>query len=1125
MRHRSYSLEGLLELDQHRDTEARRGLFRQSIASLASTPVGNGPGPLEGCDQAALVASVRLALADGLFDDLGWLAKGAAGLALYEITSALPLGTERREVSRRVRACLFEADATTFATIATRVAALSPRGLTGIGLHARVALTLTLPTRADVPVGPLAIALASRRDAAELWIAGGSTRSLPERRLSARLIEHAAKEVAHRAAQGDEQALFLFASVFATDLFDSRRAAKSANSIASAWQTLLADREGLVWRHVAVARGLLWAALPSAREETESLLDPSLTPTEWRRGATSLAAALAVSPRDVLPRCLALLESPLLRRDPGIASSMMWGLGPAADTEPEAAEKLLNALAALNPLAIAESLIELRADVGDFGRKALETCVTALSQSLLAPEADDGLSALARSILHDLSASEGGGGELRNAIVHALDAFAENGSARALELARRALEIARESVAALETLDVGDGDTSEARLGRRTSVALLRDLDTSLYEWGALKDLLLLDQQAGEELLLPLEDLDERLVKWLVRVEQGGVSDAPTIHATLHQRQLRSLLHIVDAEAFEGEIHERRVRARQRWLTTSKAMLNRLLSERGSPLRRAVAATLARGYDALVRDGVTDASDVAVNALARIPNHGDLEILAEASTLSDTRKLLSACAAFQLTMRNAVDADVGLSALRKLVDAIPAGASQRTEVLRGTLARLGRGLNTVRASKSLIPLIAENAQGATSLDALEDELTMLAQVTAGAAQRCGDADERSARRRAHGNLTLTGAVQHIVQHQADDTSELDAYVDLLIERARTEIPPSMAELVAQILPRISTLPVDRPSIAVSMIPTADAPLPAWIPARRTLGGFYVQRALGGGALGSVFVVTRTEERHNSRAERFALKVPEYNATSAMSVSEAEFLRLFREEAGALLAIPEHPNVARFVTFDAGAKPKPILVMELIEGPTCERVLASNRLTMSGTIRVLDGILSGLEAMHARSVGHLDLKPTNVILRGSRDPVLVDFGLAGRHIRSGCATGSYGAPEVWGALPPSAGGTPLTADIYSFGCLAYEMLTTQTLFHGQSDVAVISAHLTHDGEPPGVQKLARDPDLKPLVAFLKNCLRHKPTDRHGATELRGELALLGTDLASKPWPLLNESDAA
>ena len=258
---------------------------------------------------------------------------------------------------------------------------------------------------------------------------------------------------------------------------------------------------------------------------------------------------------------------------------------------------------------------------------------------------------------------------------------------------------------------------------------------------------------------------------------------------------------------------------------------------------------------------------------------------------------------------------------------------------------------------------------------------------------------------------------------------------------------------------------------------SEGPLPAWMPSRRTLGGFYVQRQIGGGAAGTVFVVTRAEERHDPHAERFALKVPDYDATAARSLSEADFLKLFREEAGALLAIPEHENLARFVTFDAGARPKPILVMELIEGARCDKLIASRLLDAGARFALLDGVLAGLAAMHAVGVGHLDIKPSNVILRGGR-------AAGARGLRPG---GAAPPPGLRHELVRRARGVGhrargrrrrrrWPADVYSFGCLAFEVLTGETLFDAPNEVALISAHLMHDGLPPPLKRLvgaARD----------------------------------------------------
>src|SRR5262249_48389536 len=157
----------------------------------------------------------------------------------------------------------------------------------------------------------------------------------------------------------------------------------------------------------------------------------------------------------------------------------------------------------------------------------------------------------------------------------------------------------------------------------------------------------------------------------------------------------------------------------------------------------------------------------------------------------------------------------------------------------------------------------------------------------------------------------------------------------------------------------------------------------------------------------------------------------YDAQAARHMSENAFLEMFQSEASALLSLPVHPNLARFVTFDRGARPKPILVMELVDGVTLELSIARRQLTTERALALLDGVLAGLEAMHGVGVAHLDLKPTNVVIRQGKEPVLVDFGLAGRHIRPGCGSGPYGAPEVWGlAADNGAKESPTAADVYA-----------------------------------------------------------------------------------------------
>ncbi len=1149
-----FFLEGLLHLDRYEIAD-RRGVFRQSIASIALAAPGESP--LERCDDGALTSSVRTALGDGLFDDLDWLAASAAGVALYEIAGALPNGDLRRELGRRVGAQLYEGNASTFVAIATRMASGSVKGLAAPGIHARVALTLSLPGTADVLADPLALALVSRRELAADWIGARSIASLPERRLAARLIERAAREAASRARQGDDAAIHLFQKLqrSGTDPPSSRRR-NEPDTLDGAFPVLLADRETLVWRHVAAARGLLTQTLPGLADQIRSALNLGLSPTEWRRGATSLVASIGVDPEGALSAAMDLLKSPLMERDPGIATAMIWGIPRAADTEPEAAAELLDAIARAQPLFIAESLIELRAEIGMVRASSTDRCAAAIAGTLEDLAGEEDAVALGRILLRDLTGQYlvGGdrriaqaaqlGGKLRAALEHAVDAFIETGTREAYTYAQLALEQAREAVAALEGITVEANGAPGSGLG--AAAILVRELDVQLLESGLLKSLLQLNRRTGDAAQkrvpgtsgafnvtsflhqrkpsepngsVPIDELDQRIATWLRDSEAVAfMGQGAPPHVTLHQRQLRALLHIVDGETDSEDDPDRRARVHGLWSSTCHLLLGRLARESASPLRRAVTATVARALDALLRDGAADPADVVLFAAARTTRPGDLAVLAEACMQPDASRLLRAYARF------AADQDpegrAPLRSLDLLVSELPSGASQRIEGLRSVLSRLARALAVVQSAASIRLLVEPDA---TPLSSLEDAIDHLAQLTYSAVRRCGG--EAAAEQHVHpGSLTypLALAAGRAVQPGASIAAELRPSIVAVLERAQSTLPRALAAVLARVLPRLTALPVDPPGTRISSPRIdevrLDARLPAWLPSRRTLGGFYVHRQLGGGAAGTVFVVTRAEERHDPNAERFALKVPDYDATAARSLSETDFLRLFREEAGALLALPEHENLARFVTFDAGARPKPILVMELIEGNRCDQLLASGLLTLPRAFTLLDGVLRGLHAMHSVGVGHLDIKPSNVIIRGESTAVLVDFGLAGRHIRPGCATTSYGAPEVWGISPEGVTPTPLTADLYSFGCFAFEVLTGETLFDAPNEVALISAHLTHDGLPAPLRRLRDDRKGAMVADVLRRCLRKSPRDRATAGEMRVELRALATELGDGPWPL-------
>jgi len=1129
----SFYVGSLLDLPKLTELAERRAAWRQSIAALAAAPDDDGPGPLEGLHPEALLLGVKVALAQGFADDLDWLSPAAAGSALYELASSVPFGQEKRELGRRALSRLLDGDAQTFIAIATRMVRASGRGLGSAGMRARVALVVELPIGLGIDSGPLALALASRRDTAREWLDTPSTGSLPARRLAARLLERAAREATRRASQGDEHPLRAF----------------RGDAVHRAFTRLLADRESLVWRHVAVARGLLAPWMKELQAEIDGGLDPRLSPTEWRRAATSVAALVAVSAPAGLRLVDHALASGVLDRDPGIGPAMLWGVPRVAEAEPDAAMLLLEKVLGRVPAQSAEAVIELGAELG--GAPVVErACAMVLKAMGDAGQAegDDGEAALTREILRDLDRSPRDDEPLRQGLSRALEVYATGGARAAYSAGTALIGVARGVVDALAAVSDQEEQASgrAASMARRTSVAVLRDLDLSLLERHVLADLLVLGSNS-EQVKANTEALDqlrERMAEWILAREGAPLVLTPSADGPprvsqpiLRLQRLRTLLHLLDSDVGDAsDDGARAARLRDRWRRIATALMQRFEQDPSSPLRRTTVAALARASDALVRGGACGPEDVLLVAARQRTAAADFETLSEASmdpdlvhVLARYARFLRACSAElpakapvkakRMSMGPAApEAERGLAALEELAREVIPDGSGRREALRTVLTRVANALRAIATASALASLASANGKEAEAILVLEAALGALAQMCTGARARLAplSTDEGSPASTL-GERPLSVAVARVLSSTDENLDE--ELVDSWLADVARRVPRGVAEVVGVCVRHLVSIPRDRPSQEAVSIVVPEPKLPAWLPPHRTLGGFYVMRQLGAGAVGSVFVVLRLEDRYDHAPERFALKVPDYSATAARSISEAEFMQLFKDEASALMAVPAHPSLARFVTFDLAARPKPILVMELVEGTLLERMIESGTFDMPRALKVLDDVLAGLEAMHEVGVGHLDIKPSNVILRRDDEAVLVDFGLAGRKIRPGCATGPYGAPEVWG-LEPAGGGrpTPMMVDVYAFGCLAYETLTGHILFDANSESELISRHITHDGLPPPLRDLGQNKQAASLVELLFSTLRRDPGNRPPVSRLRQELRRLTPDLSRLRWPL-------
>ena len=1109
-------VEGLVRLHELTDPEEQKAVWRQSLASLASAVENQHvPVPLEGLPQEALVASIRAAFDASLLDDLSWLSGPAAAAALYELAVALPTSEEKREIGKRLLKRLTEADAATFVALATRFTLTSRRTLDSDAVRARVVLALEMPTGSNARSDALALALISRADLQREWLTIPSTGSLASRRMAARLLERAARESLARAEEGDDSGIRIF----------------EQQSLRESWDRLFYDRELLVWKHVAVARGLLSEAVTGFGEEINGHLGAQMTPTEWRRAATSLAASITVRKSSALLRCHELLASEIFRRDPGIARAMSYALPRVAEVDPESADSLMLAIVRSGELEALEGIAELRHEMFFEGlfRKAAEqayACLTRLQEQ--DSGTDEGRAALIDALLGELTAGEGKRETLPDLLTDAVRSFAEQGAREAHRRAHRVLRGASERLALLEEAE------EDLPSGRKRAFQLLRELDTALFETDALSALLRVGARNEEvgKLIRPLSELFVRVATWLVQREQRVIPASPAAipdaERTLRMRRLRTLLHFVDADG--SQIDERNEVRVRRQLRTARMLVRRARDDAPSPLRRALLAALARACDSLVREGLIEISDVVLMVWRILPKVDDILILSEASMVPEIETVLYRYAKLVDRTKAASPSGHGLrpalNALAELAASIPPGSSPRVEALRLTLRQLSQALESLASARSLGELVSVQHTH-TPVAVLETATDSLSRLLVGTARRLEEgfkATELSAAMNVH----LLGDSLDRYIHSSEGEA-LDPVLDAIAESIRQEFPTALADLTLLITERLARLPAhDRASMDVRAIEAAprQAPLPAWMPANRVIGDFYVVRSLGAGATGSVFVARRAQDRYRKNAIDVAMKVPGYDGRAARQLSEEEFLSTFRQEAGVLLTLPSHPNLARFVTFDAEAKPKPILVMELVEGPTLERILKLGELSMGRALDILLGIASGLQAMHALGVGHFDIKPSNIILRegegsrmGTRDAVLVDFGLAGRHLRPGCGTIEYGAPELWMPAKKEASAAPSTAaDVYSFACLIFETLSGKTLFAGPNEVAVISMHVSHDGSPAGIRELIQRNETRELGLLLQQALRRDPAQRISVAVLHGRLHELRTQLMGVNWPL-------
>jgi len=283
-----------------------------------------------------------------------------------------------------------------------------------------------------------------------------------------------------------------------------------------------------------------------------------------------------------------------------------------------------------------------------------------------------------------------------------------------------------------------------------------------------------------------------------------------------------------------------------------------------------------------------------------------------------------------------------------------------------------------------------------------------------------------------------------------------------------------------------------------------------------LGDRYdVGQVIGRGGMAEVY--EGTDRRLNRRV---AIKVLRPDLAR-----DPMFQERFRREAQSAAGL-NHPNIVAI--YDTGEDligdgpnqvSVPYIVMEFVDGVTLRHMLNNGpRILPERALEVIAGVLAALDYAHRHGIVHRDIKPANIMINTNGDAKVMDFGIA--RAMSDAATSVTATSAVMGTAqylsPEQARGELVDArsDIYSSGCVLYELLTGVTPFNGDSPVAIAYQHVNEPPKPPS----SLDNSIpSSLDSITLGALAKSPSNRYQtAAEMRSDVerSIAGMPIVSR-----------
>lgn len=268
-----------------------------------------------------------------------------------------------------------------------------------------------------------------------------------------------------------------------------------------------------------------------------------------------------------------------------------------------------------------------------------------------------------------------------------------------------------------------------------------------------------------------------------------------------------------------------------------------------------------------------------------------------------------------------------------------------------------------------------------------------------------------------------------------------------------------------------------------------------------IGKYDIVKPLGKGAMGIVYLA-----KDGMLDREVALKVMVSNIAD-----DPELKMRFEREARAVAKL-SHPNVVNVFDLGYHSDGSPYMAMELLRGDDLQKTLRMGGMPLDRKVSIIVQVLVGLAHAHQAGIVHRDIKPANIFIGNDGSVKIMDFGVARLTTASVTGTGAivgtadYMSPEqVRGARVDGR------SDLFSVGCMFYEMLTGKRPFHAENLMAIFYK-ITHD--EPNWNALPQGPEYDALTPILSKALSKNLDERYAnatqfAMALRDYLATYST----------------